>query len=424
MTDREIKNLNECIYKAIDSFNKVIENEYYTKDTKSSRTSCSYSLEAISKAILIIIGDYNSGNGINLSSVIERFYNQGIINDKLRRMFDHVRLARNSDGGHFNLNEEKNYRDDDYEIVLETNVIMDWAPCFFDKAFYQPESVIGEHEIHYQKSLKMLEEYRKRRIVSIVSDIEVKHVIRYSEATSVELLRQKYRYYNKSDYKPPHNNHENQYETKNSFLDVIFTVKGVVSAIVSIVVIYLVISFAITFIKMWNEEPMNLSQQVGFSMENITDRETIDTINDMNPISIASSSVSADEEYQGKDGDSFKATNLIDGDNTTSWKCEEKANKTYSTVKIINIQNYHPQYIVFCNGDQKSKKSFKKYARVNNVIVRCGNCSYTIRLKDTMNDQYFKLSGIENEDELDFEIKSIYPGEKNRIVSLGEIKIY
>ena len=146
MTAKEIENANEFFQIALENYNDVVKGKYYNKDTEACRSKCELALEAVVKAILVCCGKYadkiNKNEDFTQSEDVKWLVSVGIIppnpNDPekpgpIQWMFDHVRRARNDVGGHVHLEEDITHIHDNYELVLETDVLIEWGRSLINR---------------------------------------------------------------------------------------------------------------------------------------------------------------------------------------------------------------------------------------------------------------------------------------------------
>lgn len=141
-----------------------------------------------------------------------------------------------------------------------------------------------------------------------------------------------------------------------------------------------------------------------------------------------------------QNGNSYEASNLFDGDPSTTWavgakkfeKFEKETEGHYPRmVGIKTIQQYPIERLVITNGYAKNNESWRNNARAKTItIMGCTEGSnladnlYSGTLSDTPEPQIINLSKTGRYDYYNLIIEDYYPGEKWDDVCISEIKVF
>lgn len=141
-----------------------------------------------------------------------------------------------------------------------------------------------------------------------------------------------------------------------------------------------------------------------------------------------------------QNGNSYEASNLFDGDPSTTWAVGAKKFEKFEKeteghfprmVGIKTIQQYPIERLVITNGYAKNKESWRNNARVKNItIMGCTEGSnladnlYSGTLSDTAEPQTITLRKTGQYDYYNLIIEDYYPGEKWDDVCISEIEVF
>lgn len=141
-----------------------------------------------------------------------------------------------------------------------------------------------------------------------------------------------------------------------------------------------------------------------------------------------------------QNGNSYEASNLFDGDPSTTWAVGAKKFEKFEKeteghfprmVGIKTIQQYPIERLVITNGYAKNKESWRNNARVKNItIMGCTEGSnladnlYSGTLSDTAEPQTITLRKTGQYDYYNLIIEDFYPGDKWNDVCISEIEVF
>lgn len=141
-----------------------------------------------------------------------------------------------------------------------------------------------------------------------------------------------------------------------------------------------------------------------------------------------------------QNGNSYEASNLFDGDPSTTWAIGAKKFEKFEKeteghfprmVGIKTIQQYPIERLVITNGYAKNNESWRNNARAKTItIMGCTEGSnsadnlYSGTLSDTPEPQIINLSKTGRYDYYNLIIEDYYPGEKWDDVCISEIKVF
>ena len=141
-----------------------------------------------------------------------------------------------------------------------------------------------------------------------------------------------------------------------------------------------------------------------------------------------------------QNGNSYEASNLFDGDPSTTWAVGAKKFEKFEKeteghfprmVGIKTIQQYPIERLVITNGYAKNNESWRNNARAKTItIMGCTEGSnladnlYSGTLSDTPEPQIINLSKTGRYDYYNLIIEDYYPGEKWDDVCISEIKVF
>lgn len=141
-----------------------------------------------------------------------------------------------------------------------------------------------------------------------------------------------------------------------------------------------------------------------------------------------------------QNGNSYEASNLFDGDPSTTWAVGAKKFERFEKeteghfprmVGIKTIQQYPIERLVITNGYAKNNESWRNNARAKTItIMGCTEGSnlasnlYSGTLSDTPEPQIINLSKTGQYDYYNLIIEDYYPGEKWDDVCISEIKVF
>lgn len=141
-----------------------------------------------------------------------------------------------------------------------------------------------------------------------------------------------------------------------------------------------------------------------------------------------------------QNGNSYEASNLFDGDPSTTWAVGAKKFEKFEKeteghfprmVGIKTIQQYPIERLVITNGYAKNNESWRNNARAKTItIMGCTEGSnladnlYSGTLSDTPEPQIINLSKTGRYDYYNLIIEDYYPGEKWDDVCISEIEVF
>lgn len=141
-----------------------------------------------------------------------------------------------------------------------------------------------------------------------------------------------------------------------------------------------------------------------------------------------------------QNGNSYEASNLFDGDPSTTWAVGAKKFEKFEKeteghfprmVGIKTIQQYPIERLVITNGYAKNKESWRNNARAKTItIMGCTEGSnladnlYSGTLSDTSEPQTITLRKTGQYDYYNLIIEDYYPGEKWDDVCISEIEVF
>lgn len=141
-----------------------------------------------------------------------------------------------------------------------------------------------------------------------------------------------------------------------------------------------------------------------------------------------------------QNGNSYEASNLFDGDPSTTWAVGAKKFERFEKeteghfprmVGIKTIQQYPIERLVLTNGYAKNNESWRNNARAKTItIMGCTEGSnsadnlYSGTLSDTSDPQTVVLRKTGRYDYYNLIIEDYYPGEKWDDVCISEIKVF
>lgn len=141
-----------------------------------------------------------------------------------------------------------------------------------------------------------------------------------------------------------------------------------------------------------------------------------------------------------QNGNNYEASNLFDGDPSTTWAIGAKKFEKFEKeteghfprmVGIKTIQQYPIERLVIINGYAKNKESWRNNARAKTItIMGCTEGSnladnlYSGTLSDTSEPQTVILRKTGRYDYYNLIIEDYYPGEKWDDVCISEIKVF
>lgn len=145
-------------------------------------------------------------------------------------------------------------------------------------------------------------------------------------------------------------------------------------------------------------------------------------ISDCQAISV--SSIYADSVLVSSKGNRYEAAYMIDGDTATSWQEGEDGFGEGITFTAGFEGDTTIDYIVIYNGNQKSEKLYANNNRICSLKIIIDGQSANIELADTMDPQIIQLVGATAFSKIQFEIVSVYTGNKYNDTCVAEVQFF
>jgi hypothetical protein len=141
------------------------------------------------------------------------------------------------------------------------------------------------------------------------------------------------------------------------------------------------------------------------------------------PLKVRPKATLSSSALKGTSTASFQATNLVDGDLTTTWIEGVKGTGLGEWVRFEFSRPTVLARIEFANGYQKDAARFAAHPRVGLVNVEFSSGeAYLVELQDTQELQYI-LPASEAIEWVKLVIVSVYPGETNEDTALTEVRL-
>lgn len=136
------------------------------------------------------------------------------------------------------------------------------------------------------------------------------------------------------------------------------------------------------------------------------------------------SSIDADSVLVSSKGNRYEAAYMIDGDTATSWQEGEDGAGEGITFTAGFEGEATVDYIVIYNGNQKSEKLYANNNRICSLKIIIDGQSTTVELADTMDPQIIRLEGADGISQIQFEIVSVYSGNKYNDTCVAEVQFF
>ena len=143
-------------------------------------------------------------------------------------------------------------------------------------------------------------------------------------------------------------------------------------------------------------------------------------ISDCQAIDVAS--VEADSVLVSSKGNRYEPEFMIDGDTTTSWQEGEDGAGEGKVFLAKFSDNQKIDYVVIFNGNHKSEKLYYNNNRIRSMNITINGQSSNIEFEDSMDPQVIRINGAESVNEVQFEIVSVYSGDKYNDTCVAEVQ--
>ena len=138
--------------------------------------------------------------------------------------------------------------------------------------------------------------------------------------------------------------------------------------------------------------------------------------------SITVSSIEADSVLVSSKGNRYEPEYMIDGDTDTSWQEGEEGAGEGTTFNAGFEGEEKVDYIVIYNGKQQSENQYANNNRICSLNISVDGQSTNVELADTMEPQIIRLEGADTVSNIQFEIESVYSGNKYNDTCVAELK--
>ncbi len=164
---------------------------------------------------------------------------------------------------------------------------------------------------------------------------------------------------------------------------------------------------------------------IGTTSSQISDNPDSDTSTTLAPIQVRPTAADASSALKATSTNSYRATNLIDGDLTTAWEEGAAGPGLGEWVRFDFSRPVTIARIEIANGCQKDEERFQGNPRVKAVKVEYSNgMSELIDLADSTEPQSIKPGTTEAVDWVKLTIVSVYEGDQWEDTALSEVRVF
>ncbi len=133
-------------------------------------------------------------------------------------------------------------------------------------------------------------------------------------------------------------------------------------------------------------------------------------------------SITANSVLVSSSGNRYEAEYMIDGDEATSWQEGVDGAGEGQVFTVEFVDNPRVDYVVIYNGNHKSEELYYNNNRICSMNVIIDGQSSNVEMADTMDPQVIHITGAEDVSQIQFEIVSVYSGDKYNDTCVAEVQ--